>query len=71
MALVGLSDLEPEFGQKIRTYEEDIKALSTEVEILRKLFNDVKGLSKTEITQEFQKVRDENRRQGKEIVDYC
>ena len=71
MAMVGLSELDPELLGKIRGYDEDINDLKTEMEITRRLIMDVKGLTKESIDKEFKKTRDEIKMSGKEILIYC
>lgn len=71
MAMVGLSELDPELLGKIRGYDEDINDLKTEMESTRRLIMDVKGLTKESIDKEFKKTRDEIKMSGKEILIYC
>ena len=49
MGIVTMSDLEPELSQKIREFEDEIRTLKTETEVVRKLINDIKGLTKEEV----------------------
>jgi len=62
MSIVTMSDLEPELSQKIRGFEDEIRTLKTETEVVRKLINDIKGLTKENVEYEIKKTRDENKR---------
>ncbi|CDW81758.1 UNKNOWN [Stylonychia lemnae] len=71
MSLIGMNDLDPILQNKIRTYDEDFIELKQELESVKKLILDVKGLNRADIDKEFKRVRDELKQASKEILSYC
>jgi len=59
MSLIGLNDLDPILLNKIRSYDEDMPEMKQDIESIKKLIMDVKGLNRSEIDKEFRKLREE------------
>lgn len=68
--MVSLNDLDPELANIIRGFTTDLEDLKIDMEAIRAIIQVVKGLSTEKITQDFKRVREENRQSGSEIVGY-